>query len=388
MGIGSDRQRPPTDAGRSERILAQVRADAPGPTLVCVGGVHGNEPAGVRAIGRVGRRLREIDGLRAGEYVGLAGNCAALAHGQRFIARDLNRAWTENAVARARGVSTAEADHEDREQVELLDEIERAVGAARGPVHLLDLHTTSGPGGIFSVFGDALHHRAFASVFPVPMVLGLEELVEGTLTQYFGDRGLVAVTVETGSHEAPESVARAEAAIWTALGALGMLEPEARSEVGRGEALLRRASAHLPAALEMRYRHAVAPDDRFEMLPGFSNFDRVTRGEVLARDRDGEVRAPETARLLMPLYQRQGEDGFFLVRRFSPLWMTVSVVLRRARMDRVARLLPGVRAAPGDPDAVLVDRRVARVFAKQLFHLLGFRRVEEAGPDLLMRRRR
>jgi len=76
------------------------------------------------------------------------------------------------------------------------------------------------------------------------------------------------------------------------------------------------------------------------------------------------------------------------VRRFSPLWMTVSVVLRRARMERVARILPGVRRAPGDPDAVLVDRRIARVFAKQLFHLLGFRRVEEAGPDLLMRRRR
>jgi hypothetical protein len=67
--------------------------------------------------------------------------------------------------------------------------------------------------------------------------------------------------------------------------------------------------------------------------------------------------------------------------------MGASAVLRRLHVDRVATWLPGVREVPGDPDAVSVDRRVARFFAKQLFHLLGFRKVEEAGPRLVMRRR-
>ena len=89
----------------------------------------------------------------------------------------------------------------------------------------------------------------------------------------------------------------------------------------------------------------------------------------------------------MPLYQDQGEDGFFLVRRFSPFWMWVSAHLRNPRAARLASRLPGVRPVPGDPDAVIVDRRVARFFARQLFHLLGFRRVEEAGAQVVMRRR-
>jgi succinylglutamate desuccinylase len=353
-----------------------------------VGAIHGNEPAGVHGIVRAARRLEESGSLVRGDFVGLLGNVEAFARGSRFVARDLNRAWTESRLSHLGAADPATlSEAEDVEQADLRVEIERAIAEARGPVHLVDLHTTSGADGIFTVFGDALRQRAFAETFPIPMVLGLEELVDGTLIQFYGERGVVAVTVETGHHEAPESIERAEAAIWVALDTLNMLSARARTEAARGIRTLRRASAHLPPALEMRHRHAVRPGDGFEMLPGYRNFDRVVRGEVVARDHAGEIRAEETARLLMPLYQSQGEDGFFLVRRFSPFWMGASAVLRRLHVDRVATWLPGVREVPGDPDAVSVDRRVARFFAKQLFHLLGFRKVEEAGPRLVMRRR-
>lgn len=370
-----------------DRVLGKAQGTGSGPTLLCVGAMHGNEPAGMRAIQSVAQVLGGDGLLRRGTFVGLLGNRSALVRGSRFVDRDLNRAWTDARI----DALTAEADPprqgEDLEQLELLVEIQRAIDEACGPVYLLDLHTTSGPGGIFSVFGDALPHRAFASAFPIPMVLGLEELVDGTLIQFFGERGLVAVTVETGKHDAPEAVERAEAAIWIALRSLDMLEPEALQKAEAGERLLRRASEGLPRALEMRHRHAVRPQDGFVMAPGFGNFDHVSRGEVIARDHTGNIMVTERARLLMPLYQDQGDDGFFLVRRFSPFWMWVSVGLRNARADRFARRLPGVREVPGDPDAVEVDRRVARFFAKQLFHLLGFRRVDEAGARLVMRRR-
>jgi len=372
---------------QAERILARARGAAEGPTFVCVGGLHGNEPAGVEGIRRVAARLEAGGALRTGDFLGLAGNRAALEVGSRFVEEDLNRVWTPERVARVRALAPDGRPPEEREQAEILVEIERAIADARGPVYLLDLHTTSGLGGIFSVFGDALQHRTFARAFPVPMVLGLEELVDGTLSQYFGERGVVAVTVETGSHDAPESMDCAEAAIWVALSTLGMLAPEAEREAEQGERLLSQASAHLPRALEMRHRHGIGPGDGFRMNYGYRNFDRVARGQVLGRDRRGDVRASETARILMPLYQTQGDDGFFLVRPFTPFWMQVSAALRYARIDRVAHLLPGVRRVEGDRDAVTVDRRVARFFAKQLFHLLGFRKVDESGSRLVMRRR-
>jgi hypothetical protein len=62
--------------------------------------------------------------------------------------------------------------------------------------------------------------------------------------------------------------------------------------------------------------------------------------------------------------------------------------MRRTGLSRVAFWLPGVRRVEGTEDEVLVDKRIARYFARQLFHLLGFRQLEDEGDALLMRRRR
>jgi hypothetical protein len=124
------------------------------------------------------------------------------------------------------------------------------------------------------------------------------------------------------------------------------------------------------------------------MKPGYRNFQRVHQGEVVAHDGRGDVVLRESGRLLMPLYQEQGEDGFFLVREFRPFWMSVSVLLRRSGVSRFAHWLPGVRRLDGSENQLVVNKRIARFFARQLFHLLGYRQLEDAGDVLVMRRRR
>ena len=64
----------------------------------------------------------------------------------------------------------------------------------------------------------------------------------------------------------------------------------------------------------MRYRHPAEEEDRYLTRPGFRNFQRVRAGDVIGDDRHGEVVAPKSGRILMPLYQELGEDGFFVVR--------------------------------------------------------------------------
>ena len=82
-------------AGRRwPRVLGRVAAPDPGPTLFVVGGLHGNEPAGLLGLERVFARLGEV-GLARGEFVGLAGNLEALAAGRRYIEEDLNRIWLQ-----------------------------------------------------------------------------------------------------------------------------------------------------------------------------------------------------------------------------------------------------------------------------------------------------
>jgi succinylglutamate desuccinylase len=370
-----------------DRVLGRLHGRRGGPTLLCVAGVHGNEPAGVHAVHRVlGKLGNRVDDL-SGDLVALAGNLSALAVGRRFVDRDLNRAWTDARLELLRSDDKLNGVVEDREQLELLEEIESVVATTRGPVYALDLHTTSGPGGIFSAFTDSLPHRDFATHFPVPMIFGLEEQVDGTLLNLLSEHGLIAVTIETGQHDEPAAVERAEAAIWIAVVTAGLLPERVVPEVIGARKLLERVTRHLPRALEMRYRREVRNGDGFRMAPGYSNFDEVAVGQVVAHDRDGDIVVGEDSRLLMPLYQEQGEDGFFLVREFSPFWMRVSELLRRLDVARFVHWLPGVRRAEGGDDAVVVNKQVARYFAKQFFHLLGYRRIDENG-ELVMRRRR
>jgi succinylglutamate desuccinylase len=49
------------------------------------------------------------------------------------------------------------------------------------------------------------------------------------------------------------------------------------------------------------------------MRPGYVNFQPIQQGEHLANDTTGPVLAPEDGLILMPLYQPQGSDGFFVV---------------------------------------------------------------------------
>src|SRR6266571_973636 len=163
------------------RVVAKRRGAGAGPTLVAVGGVHGNEPAGVRAAARV---LEDIpDAAIRGEVVALAGNTRALAENQRYLVRDLNRQWSAERLADL-DAGRVPDDGEAREARELRAALDQAIAAARGRVYFVDLHTTSAEGVPFGLIGDTPRHREFAGRFPLPVILGLEEQVDGVLAEY------------------------------------------------------------------------------------------------------------------------------------------------------------------------------------------------------------
>ena len=385
---------PSVDAFPGSRLVGRREGSEPGPTLLVVGSLHGNEPAGAAGLRRVLERLPDGEGLR-GVVVGLAGNLAALAQHTRYVDQDLNRIWSDDRVERVRAADGGPEGRgltvEEGEMRVLDAAMHRALDEARAavqPVYLLDLHTTSAGGGAFCVLEDTLPARRFALALEAPLVLGLEEELSGTLTHWLADRGVVTVGFEAGQHEDPAAVERAEAAVWLALEGIGCLAAGSRPEPATARRRLAAERRDLPRVVEVRYRRPVAPEDGFVMAPGYANFSRVRRGQALAIDRTGTVTATERGLLLMPLYQRQGEDGFFLVRKVAPVWLRLSAGLRRLRLERALHLLPGVRRHPQLAGSFLVDRRVARVLALDLFHLLGFRRRGPAkGRWLVMTRR-
>ena len=123
------------------------------------------------------------------------------------------------------------------------------------------------------------------------------------------------------------------------------------------------------------------------MERGYSSFQPVKAGELLAHDCSGSLAAFEDSRVLLPLYQEQGEDGYFLMREFSPLWLALSKWLRRLGLEAALPWLPGVRRDAEDRNTLIIDRRIARWFALQVFHLLGYRKRRMDGDVLVVGRR-
>jgi succinylglutamate desuccinylase len=101
--------------------------------------------------------------------------------------------------------------------------------------------------------------------------------------------------------------------MWLLLVGVGSIDEGDVPELEVQRRTLADAAAGLPRAVAMRHRHLVRPGDRFEMAPGFANFQPVSSGQVVGRDRYGAITVPEDGRMLLPLYQGQGEDGFFIV---------------------------------------------------------------------------
>jgi succinylglutamate desuccinylase len=352
--------------------------------MIAMTGIHGNEPAGVLGAERVFARIQRERVEVRGTFVALAGNLKALTERTRFVDKDLNRQWTAERLTAIR--QSAVSDAEVAEQSEVLAVIRDLIHAARGTVFFLDLHTTSAASSPFVTVGDTLRNRAFARQFPLPLILGLEEQVDGALLEYLNGVGVITMGFEAGQHDCDRSADRSEALLWLALRRTGMVAPDGAEDQAH-TTLLREASRGVPSIVEVRHRHALTEQDQFKMLPGFDNFVPVKKNQVVAHDVKGPVRVPEDGLMLLPLYQGKGEDGFFVARPVRMVWLRVSAFLRRRGLLGGLHWLPGVRRGVDPSNELVVNTRIARWYPLEIFHLFGFRKLRQTGDTLVVTRR-
>lgn len=307
---------------QAERIIGQYEGTERGPLLICLGGMHGNEPAGVQAL-EILFNLLDIEPETnpsftfKGRLLGLRGNLQAIRKKMRYLEQDLNRLWTPDNVSRVKSTPAGELEAEGLELKELIAVIEQNIEAYQPEkIVLLDLHTTTAHGGIFSIATDDPESVKIAVELHAPVVKGMLGGIQGTTLHYFnsGNFGCetVGVSFESGQHDEPLSVNRAIAAVINCMRTIGCVRPE--QVENRHDKLLIEYSKGLPKVLELILCHQIKPGDGFRMMPDYKNFQAVKKGELLAHNRHGPIYAQADGRLLMPLYQPQGDDGFFLIR--------------------------------------------------------------------------
>jgi predicted deacylase len=370
-----------------KRLIGEFKNSPSSPTLIVIGGVHGNEPAGVQALEQVVAELNKSAGNLAGNFYAIAGNLQALREGKRYLSRDLNRIWTGDTTRLVEnGLEEADyVDPEMREHYELYYCLKEILDSNEGPFYFIDLHTVSSESAPFMIINDMLINRELATKLPVPIILGIEEYVDGSLLSRVNKLGYVGIGFESGMHDDPASVTKHESFIWLMLKHTGCLSPDFDLDVEKHNEILRSEYEH--GFFELKYRHKIEFEEAFQMNPGFVNFQPVAAGEPLAINEKGPIEAPRSGRIFMPLYQSSGEDGFFIIRKVPRFALSLSRWLRKVNFEAMLTLMPGIRRDPVKHYQLIVNLSVAKFLAKDLFHLLGYRQREKAGDYLLFTRR-
>ena len=309
-----------------ERLIGRFTGNSKGPLMICLGGMHGNELAGVRALELIFKML-EVEPITnpefefAGRIVGFRGNLEALKVKKRFIEVDLNRVFHDHIVEQVMQTDSNQLRFEFLELKQLLVAIDNEIGDYQ-PDHIviLDLHTTSCKGGIFSIVRDDIESIELGVELHAPVVRGMLEGLHGTTLHYFHqdnfETRISSITFESGQHDEPLSINRAIAAIINCMRTIGNVQAE--HVENQHDRLLIQHSKNLPKVAQMKYCHPISPEDGFVMMPGFKNFDYVKKGTRLAHDHNGPIYAKSDGLLLMPLYQEQGDDGFFIIEKHDP----------------------------------------------------------------------
>lgn len=303
------------------RVIGKYTQHADGPLLVAIGAMHGNEPAGVEAIRIVLDLLEKEKTIKPhfefrGSFLGIIGNVKAYEKKQRFIDRDLNRSWSNETYREIKENPDAALNAEQAEMKEIIEVLGNELhNHPPREMIVLDLHTTSAHGGIFSITTDDKMSIRMAAELHAPVIMGMLDNISGSSIHFFSGANMgiptTAIGFESGQHQDELSVYRAVAAIINCMRTIGCVN--SHDVENKHDEILMSFSRNLPRINRLIGKYSIRHSGEFEMLPGFRSFDKVEKGQLLAFDGGEEVLCPQDAMILMPFYQKMGEDGFFLI---------------------------------------------------------------------------
>ena len=351
------------------RIIRKLEGEQTGPTIVFFAGIHGNENSGVFALKDVLSNIKSNE--IKGTIYGVSGNLKALELNKRFIDEDLNRIWTHARLGKLKNQHIL--NNEQKEQAELFSLLKEIITTNSGPFYFIDFHTTSSKTLPFITINDALINRKFSKLYPVPIVLGIEEFLSGPLLSYINELGYVAVGFESGQHDELNAVSNHISFTYLTLVYSGVLEKKQVPGFEKHYNNLKNSSKNQSNISEIIDMHKIKNGEVFKMKKGFKSFQYVSKGTHLANSDDKEIYAEQDAILFMPLYQEKGNDGFFLIKKIRPFFLKLSAILRTFKADNLLVLFPGISWEDKRKHVLQVDLKVTRFLAKPIFHLLGYR---------------
>jgi len=258
----------------------EVASDREGEHVVVVGGTHGNEPAGVRAMVAFHRQLQngEIK-LESGKVSLLLGNPQAYQKDRRYIDRDLNRSFDHPEGATLEGRRAAE--------------IIEYLGRNNDIVALLDLHSVS-----IGDFKICVYEKDNSQILDLTLSISDIPLhfiyhpahMPGTLIGAAGRRRICGLIVECGNHLSKQGVDTALSHMQAMLAHYRMFRTAA--EAPKTEIL---------SIEQYESIGAIKPGPNFKFLiTDVETGTKLAKGQLFGRDDNGDHIAPQDCYIVAP----------------------------------------------------------------------------------------
>jgi len=298
-----------------KRIIGEVTGSEKGPLVILIGGLHGNEATGLIALENIFKSINAKSDRLKGRAIALRGNLEAIRQNIRYVSMDLNRIWDIKHFKRANDYQAAELF----ELQALRAVIEKELKGDYTKAYLIDLHTTSAPTIPFCVTINSEDNKDFVEKMDVPYITGLIGHLDGTMLAWMCEKGHCGMAFEAGQHHSKTSIYKHEAFVRLAMYHIGMIPDMDANKITDLKEMLEDElkPKHSHFALIERYR--IDEEEEFKMEVGYANFEKIIKGEVLATNKSGDIVSTVNGNIFMPLYQSQGNDGFFIIKPYEKL---------------------------------------------------------------------
>jgi succinylglutamate desuccinylase len=248
--------------------------------VVVVGATHGNEPAGVKAMVAFHQQVHNGElQLQSGNVSLLLGNPRAYEQDQRYIDRDLNRSFNQPDSTTIEG----------RRAAEIIQYLEQNAGIAA----LLDLHSVS-----IGEFKICVYEKNNPQ--SLELTLGISKIalhfafhpdhMPGALISTAGQRQICGLIVECGNHQSKQGMDTARSHIHGLLAHYQMLSASAKTPK-KSDAMIEQYESI----------GAIKPGPNFKFLvPDVATGTKLSKGQVFAKDDNGEHIAPQDCYIVVP----------------------------------------------------------------------------------------
>jgi len=280
-------------------------------TKICIllGGMNGNDQTSIIAIRDFFSLLQKEQPKFDGLLVGLAANMMALYQDQPHINEDLNQIWSaENIVQLQQIPAHLHKSNESVELIQLLRILQQYDHFERENFLFIDLRTTISSGISYSMINQDILSEYYASKLPFPLIKHHTDMLKGTSISYFDQQLLPAISIEINLPTPSQILISVQEQLLNLLYHLNIIDQSFQLKHITSVAA---PALSVPMKLTFGYGYHRATSRPFQLLAPFTNFKKMTTGDCIGIDDDGQIIAPIAGFFFTP--QHQVNQAFYIL---------------------------------------------------------------------------